>query len=174
MVESSSSKREFFCYKNLTFRWWSCSVASTARSQGVAWFSSALGSGVGGFCFPQTSGDPTWGWWSLMKPTYMKYKTRYPTGGLESPIILNDNIYNKYTEYYMSLDLFFFRSFRMKNLLDDVGHLDEGPKYGFSWMGWSQEEIFNGWLEEFSGMFEDFWWLKDRYQRNGLYMIIHI
>lgn len=170
MVESSSSKREFFCYKNLTFRWWSCSVASTARSQGVAWFSFALGSGVGGFWFSSNFRGPNMGMMKFDETNIlMKYKTRYPTGGLESPIIFNDNIYNKYTAYYISLDLFFFFAVSgWVQLIGWCGHLDEGPKY--SWMGWSQEEIFNGWLGFHKGIFED--WMIEGSISNKL--IIHI
>ena len=167
MVESSSSKREFFATKNLTFRWWSCSVASTARSQGVAWFSFALGSGVGGFCFPQTSGDPTWGWWSLMKPTYMKYKNKISNWGSWKShylmIIYIINILN-ITFHWIC---FFFAVSGWNNFLDDVGHLDEGPKY--SWMGWSQEDCsMDDWV--FIKGFLKIGWLKDRYQTNRLYI----
>ena len=171
MVESSSSKREFFCYKNLTFRWWSCSVASTARSQGVAWFSFALGSGVGGFCFPQTSGDPTSGWWSLMKPTYMQYKTRYPTGGLESPIIFNDIYIINILNITFHWICFFFAVSGWKNLLDDVGHLDEDLNI-HGWVEARRKFSMDDWRSK--GIFEDFWWLKDWYGSISKKWIIHI
>lgn len=168
MVESSSSKREFFCYKNLTFRWWSCSVASTARSQGVAWFSFALGSGVGGFWFSSNFRGPNMGMMKFDETNIlMKYKTRYPTGGLESPIIFNDNIYNKYTAYYISLDLFFFRSFRMNNLLDDVGTLMRDLNI-HGWVEARRKFSMDDWV--FIKGFLKIGWLKDRYQTNWLYI----